>query len=88
MKLDDATKNAGATLTFAAPGNSYKLDIGNAALGVSDVNLSPIGPGAYRADLGGGGSVSVTIHPNSLSWMTYGTWEVAMTNGTSQTATL
>ena len=83
MKLDDATKNAGATLTFAAPGNSYKLDIGNAALGVSDVNLSPIGPGAYRADLGGGGSVSVTIHPNSLSWMTYGTWEVAMANGTS-----
>ena len=83
--FDKATKSAGATLNFAAPGSTYKLDIGNAALGVSNVTLSPAGSGVYRADLGAGDSLSLTIADAStgvLSWTTYGMWEVAMANGT------
>ena len=77
-----ATMNAGATLAYSAPGNSYQLDVGNPALGVSHVALTPSSSGSasvFQADLGGGAAAFVDIvNPatSSLSWTSYGFWDV------------
>ena len=76
------TMNAGATLASTAPGNGYRLDVGNPALGVSNVALAPSPSGkanVFEADLGHGATASLDIaNPatSNLSWTTYGFWNV------------
>jgi hypothetical protein len=84
-----ATVDSAATLEFAAPGDSYKLNIQDQALGVSDVTLHSTAAGLYEADLGGGEKVTLNIADPStsgLSWSTFGVWNVAMADGTSTQA--
>ena len=90
VAADTTTMNAGATLTYLAPGNSYQLDVGNPALGVSHVVLGPSPSGsetAFQAELGGGATAFLNIvspATSNLSWTSYGFWDVhASTNYTN-----
>jgi hypothetical protein len=73
--------NVGATLTYTSPSSSYQLDIGNPALGVSHVVLTPSSSGSatvFQADLGGGAAAFLDIvNPatSNLSWTSYGFWD-------------
>jgi hypothetical protein len=90
VAADTTTMKAGATITYSAPGNSYQLDVGNPALGVSNAVLNPSPSGSvtvFQADLGGGATAFLDIvNPatSSLSWTSYGFWDVhASANYTS-----
>ena len=84
------TMDVGATVTNSAPGGTYELDVGNPLLGVSHVMLQPSPSGSrtvFQADLGGGATAFLDIvNPatSSLSWTSYGFWDVhASTNYTN-----
>jgi hypothetical protein len=87
-----STMNAGATITYSAPSNSYQLDVGNPALGVSHVVLSPSSSGSatvLQADLGGGAAAFLDIaNPatSNLSWTSYGFWDVHASASYTNTA--
>jgi hypothetical protein len=73
-----ATMNGGATLAFNSIGDSYQLNLGNPALGVSSAVLNARPAGIYQADLG---SISVFLDianpaTSNLSWTTYGFWDI------------
>jgi hypothetical protein len=87
-----STMNAGATLASTAPGTSYKLDVGNPALGVANVVLNPSPSGSatvFQADLGVGSTAFLDIaNPatSNLSWTSYGFWDVHATTSYTNTA--
>lgn len=86
------TMTAGATLASVSPSSSYGLDVGNPALGVSNVVLSPSSSGSanvFVADLGGGALASLDIAnaaTSNLSWTTYGFWNVQASNNYTNAA--
>ncbi|MEO6114179.1 MAG: transferrin-binding protein-like solute binding protein [Sphingomicrobium sp.] len=86
VRADTATMSGGATLTFdsiAANANddSYRFNVGNAALGVSDVLLSfQPSSGTYGASLSNGGTA--TLNRLNLSWTSFGSWAVVMPDRT------
>jgi len=76
------TMSGGASLTYSSPGNSYQLDVGNPALGISHAQLTPSPSGSatvFQADLGGGATAFLDIvdpGTSNLSWTSYGFWDV------------
>jgi hypothetical protein len=84
--------SAGAALSSASPSSSYRLDVGNPALGVSNVVLTPSSSGSanlFQADLGGGATAFVDIAnaaTSGLSWTTYGFWDVHASNNYTNAA--
>ena len=84
------TMTAGATIASASPSSTYRLDVGNPALGVTNVVLSPTSSAnTFGADLGGGATASLDIAnaaTSNLSWTTYGFWNVQASNNYTNAA--
>lgn len=85
VAADIATMNSGTTLSFASGHASYQIDVLNGSLGVSDLNLSPDGFGAFQAHPSGESNVFLQIADpatSQLSWTTYGMWDAVAASGT------
>jgi hypothetical protein len=88
----NTTMTAGATIASTSPSSSYRLDVGNPALGVSNVVLTPSPSGkanAFQADLSGGATAFLDIAnaaTSNLSWTTYGFWDVHASNNYTNAA--
>ncbi len=84
VEADATTMGGGTTLAFSSFVNSgdasYRLNAANPLLGVSDVLLRSEPSGSYEASLPGGGKAKLVIY--TLSWSSYGSWAVNMSDGT------
>ena len=84
VSADTATINAGGSLVSKPGGSGYLLNLGNSALGVANVVLSPTTSGVFKASIANGGQVFLQVDDpasSQLSWSSYGFWDVVSFNG-------